>query len=76
MSIYNHYYVNQKYRIEVCTCKFCDKKYQSVLVEQTPGFRDMEDERCPYCGEVNRSSMEYEFSTQTIDGSPRMEKKI
>lgn len=74
MSIMNHIYINQRYTIEHKICKFCGKHYESILVEQTPGFKDTEEEKCPYCGGVNRVSMEYEFSTQKCDGSPRGKK--
>ena len=47
---------------EKYTCKACNKEYECVKTEQTPGFRDMEENRCPYCGNVNEKSMTYDYS--------------
>ena len=33
-------------------CKKCGRAYEVIEYEQTPGFRDMEDETCPHCGHV------------------------
>ncbi len=50
----------------IVECSFCGKKYLQEKYEQTPGFRDKEDDICPYCGKVNGTSMEYEFSNSKI----------
>lgn len=47
------------YGLEVCQC--CHKLYRSSEVEQIPGFREKEDDMCPYCGHINRQSMSYDF---------------
>lgn len=46
---------------ELTNCKKCNKTYKCSKTEQQPGFRDMEEERCPYCGEINDRSMEYDY---------------
>lgn len=51
------------------TCKYCKKDYLLSVRYQTPGCRDWEDEVCPYCHRVNKSSMEWEFTTYEIDNS-------
>lgn len=47
----------------VASCPKCGKKFKVVETEQIPGCRFPEDMVCPYCGEVVRTSMEYEYST-------------
>ena len=44
-------------------CPHCREVFECTEYEQVPGFRDMEDMYCPYCGKVVRSSMEYYFHT-------------
>ena len=51
----------------VSVCKKCGRRYKVYETEQIPGFRDKEYEVCPYCGETNRASMEYEFSTEKME---------
>ncbi len=46
---------------ELTNCKKCNKTYFCSRTEQIPGFRDMEEERCPYCGEINAKSMTYDY---------------
>ena len=48
-------------------CSKCNRTYLCEIVEQVPGFRDTEEEICPYCGEVVRTSLEYEFHTTKIE---------
>ena len=48
-------------------CKKCGKEFWVELTPQTPGFRWTEDELCPYCGHVNRQSLEWEFTTYKYD---------
>ena len=52
---------------EIHTCPYCKKKYHCITTEQMPGFRDTEEEKCPYCGKVVRESMDYEFSTYELE---------
>ena len=46
---------------ELRNCPNCNKTYICVEEEQTPGFRDLEEERCPYCGSVNNRNMTYDY---------------
>lgn len=48
-------------------CPKCEKKFKVYQTDQTPGFRDTEHMVCPYCGEIVRSSMEYEYATGKIE---------
>lgn len=50
-------------------CKKCGKEFLVELIPQTPGFRWEEDEVCPYCGNVNRQSLEWEFYTEKYEAS-------
>lgn len=51
----------------IVTCKFCKKKYKQITQDQTPGFRDMEFDICPYCKEVNGKSMSEEYYNSKMD---------
>ena len=44
-------------------CPKCGKTYLCEEYDQVPGFRSSEEEVCPYCGTVIRTSLEYEFKT-------------
>ena len=48
-------------------CCRCEKEFIVTETLQTPGFRNMEYEICPYCGATNRKSMEVEFETQRLE---------
>ena len=48
-------------------CPFCHKIFMCEFTEQTPGFRWDEDMKCPYCGKVVKTSLEYEFFTYKIE---------
>lgn len=50
--------------VAVCMC--CKKPYYRHETEQVPGFRDRDYDICPYCGEVNGSSMEWEYSNRKM----------
>lgn len=60
MSIINHLN-DTSLEQELVTCPKCHKLFKCMESEQTPGFRDKDYLCCPYCGNVLRSSMEYEF---------------
>ena len=45
------------------TCKKCKNTYICIETEQKPGYKWKEEEICPYCENVNRTSMEYCFET-------------
>jgi phage FluMu protein Com len=48
------------------TCNYCNKKYMQTVQEQLAGFRDWEEDICPYCHEVNKTSMSEEYFNETI----------
>ena len=48
-------------------CPHCGKEFLVTEYEQIPGFRDIEEETCPYCNKTVRTSMEYEFTTERIE---------
>lgn len=50
----------------VVVCKYCKKPYYQHTIEQIPGFRDKDYDICPYCGKVNGSSMELEYSNKEM----------
>ena len=54
---------------EIDICKKCGKKFWVEATPQVPGFRWEEDEICPYCGNINRTSMTWEFYTEKYEAS-------
>ena len=51
----------------VSKCPKCGKYFKVYETEQVPGFRFPEDMVCPYCGEVVKTSMEFEYKTYEVD---------
>lgn len=51
----------------VVVCKYCRKKYLQVTIDQEAGFRDRDNDICPYCNQSNGSSMSVEYSNYKID---------
>lgn len=47
-------------------CPHCKKTFNCYRKPQIPGFRDAEDMICPYCDKLVKTSMEWEFYTETI----------
>ncbi|MCT0192534.1 hypothetical protein EFM10_05050 [Lactobacillus helveticus] len=47
-------------------CEKCHKTYLQETVEQVAGFREVDDDVCPYCGHVNRLSGEVEFFSHKL----------
>lgn len=66
MGIWNHLPNENEYE-EIEKCPVCGKNFKCIYTEQTPGFRDKEDKRCPYCGALLRQSMEWEFRTYKVE---------
>lgn len=50
----------------IAVCTNCRKLYSRYISEQIPGFREREDDACPYCGHIMQSSMHYEFSNTML----------
>jgi AcrR family transcriptional regulator len=46
--------------------KHIDVMYKQEMETQISGFKDMSYDICPYCGEVNHSSMEVEYTNYKI----------
>lgn len=47
-------------------CDNCHRLYHRSVSEQIPGFREWEDDNCPYCGHSNGSSMAYDYSNSRL----------
>lgn len=45
----------------IVKCGFCHRAYKQTVVEQVPGFREREEDVCPYCNKVNQSSHDEEY---------------
>ena len=69
MLAYNENGVLQEYEEStgVVECSHCHKKYIQTTEEQVPGFRDRDDDICPYCGESNGSSMDVEYRNRKLE---------
>lgn len=48
-------------------CGHCGEVYYQELHEQVPGFREVDDDICPYCHESNGRSGDWEFFNRKID---------
>ena len=48
-------------------CGKCHKTYLQETVEQVAGFREVDDDVCPYCGYVNDRSGEVEFFNHKLE---------
>jgi len=51
----------------IVTCKNCRKKYKQLTFEQIPGFRDMSEDECPYCGFIHHKSMSIDYSNYKLE---------
>lgn len=51
----------QSYGINTVICKHCGKTYVQEIISQEEGFREKDEDICPYCNKSNGSSMEREF---------------
>lgn len=57
----------------IVVCGHCKKPYYQHTTEQVPGFREVDDDICPYCKESNGRSGDVEFfnralTQQELDG--------
>ena len=50
----------------IVVCNHCKKPYRQRTEEQVPGFRDVDDDICPYCHESNGRSGDVEFYNEPL----------
>ena len=63
-------------RENIVVCNHCKKPYIQRIEEQVPGFRDIDDDICPYCHESNGRSGDVEFYNEPLsDGDVKSLKK-
>ena len=55
------------YLEEKIVCKKCGKQYLQWEENQIPGFRSRDEDVCPYCGNINGTSMDVEFHNEKIE---------
>ena len=48
-------------------CKKCNKEYIQILEEQPIGFKQLSYDDCPYCGNISRRSMSWDFVNSKIE---------
>ena len=48
-------------------CGKCHKTYLQEAEEQVAGFREVDDDVCPYCGYINRRSGDVEFFNHKLE---------
>lgn len=53
-------------RGNIVECGHCGEKYKQTKRKQTVGFREKEEDICPYCHKSNQNSMEWEFSNKRM----------
>ena len=51
---------------DIVVCKHCQKMYYQHTTEQVPGFRDVDDDICPYCKKSNGRSGDIEFYNRAL----------
>lgn len=51
---------------DIVVCTHCKKPYYQHTIEQVPGFRDVDDDICPYCKESNGRSGDVEFFNRAL----------
>lgn len=48
-------------------CRQCGKSYYQKCIEQIPGFREVDEDICPYCHKSNGCSGDYEFFNYKLE---------
>ena len=51
----------------ISSCKLCGKTYNQILEEQPVGFKQLSYDTCPYCNNVNRRSMSWDFINSKLE---------
>lgn len=51
----------------VVVCRHCGHSYHQHTVEQVPGFKDVNEDICPYCNKPNGRSADVEFNNNKIE---------
>lgn len=54
------------YSGKIVTCSHCKQKYGQKETRQLEGFKERDEDICPYCGKSNGSSMEKEYTNYKI----------
>ena len=47
--------------MKITCCSLCKMPYYQRITEQVPGFREVDEDRCPYCHHVNGRSGDVEY---------------
>ena len=53
----------------IVKCSHCNKKYIQEQIDQMPGFREVDEDICPYCYAVNGRSGEVDYLNYKINES-------
>lgn len=48
-------------------CPHCGKTYICGIIAQRPGYKWREEQICPYCNKIVRTSLEFEFYTEKLE---------
>ncbi len=59
---WNDHFCDILLEYKIRKCKNCGEYYRCEETEQVPGFREMDEEICPHCKNINGRSMEWEYS--------------
>lgn len=60
----------------IVKCDYCHKPYEQTVTEQVPGFRERDEDICPYCGKINHSSCDVEYSNSKLSDEKLKELQI
>lgn len=59
---YNDHFNDIPLEEKIKKCKNCGEYYRCEETEQISGCREMDEEICPHCKNINSRSMEWEYS--------------
>ena len=59
---WNDHFCDTPLEYKTRKCKYCGEYYRCEETEQISGCREMDEEICPHCKNINGRSMEWEYS--------------
>lgn len=54
-------------------CSKCGKLFNCTFVEQEPGFREIEELKCPYCDELLAKTNQFDFLVEPIEDNKTLQ---
>lgn len=63
---FNDHYGDLPLEYEIEKCPKCGENFHCIETEQVIGCKSEEEKVCPYCGEILKTSMEYEYTCSKL----------